>query len=71
MYVDNIFSESSDEEINSEGISSAISAIVDKTDATCQLDNIFQSPIKNPETLSALPNHVGLSPYNDTHSLTV
>ena len=69
MYVGNIFSESSDEEINSEGISSIISAIVGKADITCQLDNIFESPVKNTEILSALPNLVGLSPYNDTHLL--
>ena len=69
IYVDNIFSESSDEEINSEGISSTISAIVDKADTTCQLDNIFESPVKNTQTLSAFPNHVGLNPYNNIYSL--
>ena len=69
IYVDNIFSESSDEEINSEGISSTISAIVDKADTTCQLDNIFEPPVKNTQTLSAFPNHVGLNPYNNTYLL--
>ena len=69
MYVDNIFSESSDEQINFEGISSTNSAIVDKADTTCQLDNIFESPVKNTQTLCAFPNHVGLSPFNNTYSV--
>ena len=42
---------------------------MNKANTTCQLDSIFESKVKNTEMLSDLPNHVGLTPYNDTHPL--